>query len=119
MSSRSEPFCHAHHLLVDIDDGYCDVEVARYHVVSMLESISERLGGPGGPKATAEMRALRWQTNYRIRRLRDQVEARSQDAQEVVVIARTDATGLKEISPEIQALRKPARMRCWWMACAI
>lgn len=92
----------AHHLLVDIDDGYCDVEVA-CHVVSRLDRIGAsgvvledqkrpRRCGHFGGKQLMEMDAY-------LEKL-DRVLATRRD---LVVVARTDATDEHEIAVRLEA----------------
>lgn len=91
-----------HHLLVDIDDGYCDTEVA-CHAVSLLESVGasgviledqqrpRRCGHYEG-KQVMELEAF-------LRKL-ERVLATRRD---LVVVARTDAADPDEITRRVKA----------------
>ena len=57
-----------HFLLVDIDDGFCDIEVAA-HTVRVLETVVRVRCGVGGPTKAQEVWALRRQADPRPRRL--------------------------------------------------
>lgn len=91
-----------HHLLVDIDDGYCDVEVA-CHVVSRLERAGAsaivledqkrpRRCGHFGGKQLLELDEYLEKLNRVLATRRD-----------MVVVARTDATDEEEIAKRVFA----------------
>jgi 2-methylisocitrate lyase-like PEP mutase family enzyme len=95
----------ASHLLVDIDDGYCDVAVA-CHVVSELE----RLGASGvvledqqRPRLCGHMDGKRILPldQYLVK-----LEAVLAARQDLVVVARTDATDPEEVRRRIVAFRE-------------
>ena len=91
-----------HHLLVDIDDGYCDAEVA-CHVVSLLEAIGASGVGLEDQKrprqcghfAGKEIMPL----DEYVARLRKVLATR----RHLVVIARTDASDADEVVRRTQA----------------
>ncbi len=91
-----------HHLMVDIDDGYCDVEVA-CHVVSVLESAGAsgviledqkrpRRCGHFGGKQLLEL-------DEYLAKLERVLETR----RDMVVVARTDASDEAEIARRVAA----------------
>lgn len=91
-----------HHILVDIDDGYCDVDVA-CHVVSMLEA-----EGASGVVLEDQRRPRRCghfdgkqllDLDEYLEKLRRVLETR----RELVVVARTDAADPAEVSRRIRA----------------
>ena len=94
-----------HHLLVDIDDGYCDVAVA-CHVVASLE----RLGASGvvledqqRPRLCGHMDGKRiLPLDDYVTKLRAVLAAR----RDLVVVARTDATETDEIKRRVVAFRE-------------
>ncbi len=91
-----------HHLLVDMDDGYCDTEVA-CHVTSLLESAGASaivLEDQKRPRRCGHFdgKQLMDLDDY-IVRLKRVLSTR----RELVVIARTDATDLDEITRRIEA----------------
>jgi 2-methylisocitrate lyase-like PEP mutase family enzyme len=91
-----------HHMLVDIDDGYCDTEVA-CHVVSRLEQLGasgvvledqkrpRRCGHFGGKQLLDMDEYL------------DKLERVLDTRRELVVIARTDATDPSDIDRRVRA----------------
>ncbi len=92
----------AHHLLVDIDDGYCDPEVA-CHVVSVLESV-----GASGVVLEDQKRPRRcghfdgkqiMELDEYIAKLKAVLATR----RDMLVIARTDASDIDDISNRIKA----------------
>lgn len=91
-----------HHLLVDIDDGYCDPEVA-CHVVSVLESI-----GASGVVLEDQKRPRRcghfdgkqiMELDEYIAKLKAVLATR----RDLFVIARTDASDIDDIATRIKA----------------
>jgi 2-methylisocitrate lyase-like PEP mutase family enzyme len=91
-----------HHLLVDIDDGYCDPEVA-CHVVSVLESI-----GASGVVLEDQKRPRRcghfdgkqiMELDEYIAKLKAVLATR----RDLFVIARTDASDIDDIATRIRA----------------
>lgn len=91
-----------HHLLVDIDDGYCDPEVA-CHVVSVLESV-----GASGVVLEDQKRPRRcghfdgkqiMELDEYIAKLKAVLATR----RDMLVIARTDASDIDDISNRIKA----------------
>jgi len=94
-----------HHLLVDIDDGYCDTEVA-CHVVSLLEA-----AGASGVVLEDQRRPRRCghfdgkqllDLSDFLGKLRRVLATR----QEMVVIARTDATDFGEATRRVEAFAR-------------
>lgn len=89
-----------HHLLVDIDDGYCDVEVA-CHVVSMLEK-----GGASGVVLEDQKRPRRC-GHFPGKQLLDLDEYLEKltrvlnTRRELVVVARTDAADHADVARRI------------------
>ena len=91
-----------HHILVDIDDGYCDVDVA-CHVTSMLEKEGASgvvLEDQSRPRRCGhfEGKQLLGLDEY-LEKLGRVLETR----RELVVVARTDATDPEEVSRRIRA----------------
>lgn len=91
-----------HHLLVDIDDGYCDTEVA-CHVVSLLESV-----GASGVILEDQQRPRRcghyegkqiMELDAFLRKLERVLSTR----RDLVVVARTDAAAPDEIVRRVKA----------------
>lgn len=91
-----------HHLLIDIDDGYCDVEVA-CHVVSLLEAI-----GASGVVLEDQKRPRRcghfdgkqlMELNEFLIKLKKVLATR----QQMLVIARTDASDEDEVIKRVEA----------------
>lgn len=91
-----------HNLLVDIDDGYCDPEVA-CHVVSVLEA-----AGASGVVLEDQKRPRRcghfegkqiMDLDEYLAKLRAVLETR----RDMVVIARTDASDLEDIARRVEA----------------
>jgi 2-methylisocitrate lyase-like PEP mutase family enzyme len=91
-----------HHLLVDIDDGYCDIEVAR-HVVSLLEA-----AGASGVVLEDQRRPRRCghfdgkqllDLSDFLEKLRRVLSTR----REMIVVARTDASDFDEITRRVEA----------------
>ena len=91
-----------HHLLVDIDDGYCDAEVA-CHVVSLLESMGASgvvLEDQKRPRKCGHFDGKQiMELDDYITKLKRVLKTRK----DLVVIARTDATDLDEIARRVQA----------------
>lgn len=92
-----------HHILVDIDDGYCDVEVA-CHVVSLLEASGASgviLEDQKRPRKCGHFdgKQLIELEDYIIK-LKSVLATR----REMVVIARTDATDVNEITRRVEAM---------------
>lgn len=94
-----------HHLLVDIDDGYCDTEVA-CHVVSLLEA-----AGASGVVLEDQRRPRRCghfdgkqllDLSDFLGKLRRVLATR----QEMIVIARTDATDFDEATRRVEAFAR-------------
>jgi len=92
----------SHHMLVDIDDGYCDTEVA-CHVVSRLEQLGAsgvvledqkrpRRCGHFGGKQLLEL-------DEYLAKLEQVLHTR----RELVVVARTDASDLDDITRRVKA----------------
>ncbi len=94
-----------HHLLVDIDDGYADVEVA-CHVVSLLESV-----GASGIIIEDQQRPRRC-GHFDGKQLMDldqfliKLQRVLATRRELVVIARTDATDVDEIERRAKAFEE-------------
>jgi 2-methylisocitrate lyase-like PEP mutase family enzyme len=91
-----------HHLLVDIDDGYCDTEVA-CHVVALLEAVGTSgivLEDQKRPRKCGHFdgKQLMALDDY-LAKLERVVATRK----ELVVIARTDASDPEEITRRVQA----------------
>jgi len=91
-----------HHLLVDIDDGYCDVEVA-CHVVSMLEK-----EGASGVVLEDQKRPRRCGhfEGKQLLDLDDYLEKLDRvlaTRRDLVVVARTDATDPDDVARRIRA----------------
>lgn len=91
-----------HHLMVDIDDGYCDVEVA-CHVVALLESI-----GASGVILEDQKRPRRCGhvDGKQLLDLDDYLEKLQKvilTRRDLVIVARTDATEPEEIMRRVQA----------------
>jgi 2-methylisocitrate lyase-like PEP mutase family enzyme len=91
-----------HHLLVDIDDGYCDVEVA-CHVVSMLEN-----EGASGVVLEDQRRPRRCghfdgKQLLELDQYLEKLDRVLATRREIVVIARTDATDPDDVSRRIRA----------------
>jgi len=95
----------SHNLLVDIDDGYCDVEVA-CHVVSLLESV-----GASGVVLEDQKRPRRCghfdgkqllELDEYIFKLRKVLDTRK----DLVVIARTDASEIDDITRRVEAFAR-------------
>jgi 2-methylisocitrate lyase-like PEP mutase family enzyme len=93
----------AHHLLVDIDDGYADPEVA-CHVIGHLEAIGASgviLEDQQRPRRCGHVDGKRiLPLEEYLEKLEMVLEARDQ----IVVVARTDATEEKEIVRRAEAL---------------
>lgn len=91
-----------HHLLVDIDDGYCDMEVA-CHVVSLLEAVGTSgivLEDQKRPRKCGHFDGKQiMELDEYIAKLERVVSTRK----EMVVIARTDASDPDEITRRVQA----------------
>ena len=91
-----------HHLLVDIDDGYCDPEVA-CHVVSVLENI-----GASGVVLEDQKRPRRC-GHFDGKQIMDideyiaKLKAVLATRRDMLVIARTDASDIDDISNRIKA----------------
>jgi 2-methylisocitrate lyase-like PEP mutase family enzyme len=92
-----------HHLLVDIDDGYADPEVA-CHVVGHLEAIGASgviLEDQDRPRRCGHVDGKRiLPLGEYLEKLRMVLETR----RDLVVVARTDATGEEEILRRVEAL---------------
>ncbi|WP_285630750.1 isocitrate lyase/PEP mutase family protein [Actinoallomurus iriomotensis] len=92
-----------HHLLVDIDDGYADPEVA-CHVVAQLEAIGASgvvLEDQDRPRRCGHVDGKRiLPLGEYLEKLRMVLETR----RDLVVVARTDATGEEEILRRTEAL---------------
>jgi 2-methylisocitrate lyase-like PEP mutase family enzyme len=91
-----------HHLLVDIDDGYCDVEVA-CHIVSRLER-----GGASGVVLEDQKRPRRCghfggKQILELDAYLEKLERVLATRRELVVVARTDATDEGEIAERLAA----------------
>ncbi len=91
-----------HHLLVDIDDGYCDVEVAT-HVVSVLESV-----GASGVVLEDQRRPRRCghfngkmllEVDEYVHKLQCVIAAQ----RDLFVVARTDASDIDDIFRRVEA----------------
>jgi 2-methylisocitrate lyase-like PEP mutase family enzyme len=92
----------AHHLLVDIDDGYCDTEIA-CHVVTVLETLGAWgvvLEDQKRPRKCGhfEGKQILDLDDYLVK-LRRVLEVRSK----LFVVARTDATDLEDIRRRVLA----------------
>lgn len=91
-----------HHLLVDIDDGYADTEVA-CHVVSLLESVGASgvvIEDQQRPRKCGHLNGKQlMELNEFIVKLKKVLETR----RDMVIIARTDATDTEEIASRVQA----------------
>jgi 2-methylisocitrate lyase-like PEP mutase family enzyme len=91
-----------HHLLVDIDDGYGDTEVA-CHVVSLLESIGASavmLEDQQRPRRCGHFDGKQlMEVDAYVAKLRRVLDTRK----DLVVIARTDATEIDDITRRIEA----------------
>jgi len=91
-----------HHLLVDIDDGYCDPEVA-CHVVSVLEA-----AGASGVVLEDQKRPRRC-GHFEGKQIMDldeylaKLRAILATRRDMVVIARTDASDLEDIARRVEA----------------
>ena len=104
------------HLLVDIDDGYVDPEVA-CHVVEHLERI-----GASGVILEEQTRPRRCGhvTGKQILPIEECLEKLNlvlQDRSELVVGARTDATEESEILREPRCRQPPTPTFCWSTVC--
>lgn len=91
-----------HHLLVDIDDGYCDTEVA-CHVVRLLEA-----AGASGVVLEDQRRPRRCghvegKQILEIDQFVDKLKAVLHSRKDLFVIARTDASDLEEIARRVDA----------------
>lgn len=91
-----------HHLLVDIDDGYCDVEVAA-HVTTLLEAIGASgvvLEDQRRPRRCGHVdgKVLMDVDDY-VAKLRRVLDARH----DLFVIARTDASDTEDILRRVEA----------------
>jgi 2-methylisocitrate lyase-like PEP mutase family enzyme len=95
----------AAHLLVDIDDGYCDVAVA-CHVVSVLEQLGASgvvLEDQQRPRLCGHMDGKRiLALDEYLAKLKAVLAAR----RDLVVVARTDATETEEIKRRVVAFRE-------------
>lgn len=93
------------HLLVDIDDGYCDTEVACYVVRSL-----EKLGASGVVlEDQARPRRCGHVSGKRILPLEDylaKLKAVLAARRDLFVVARTDATELSEIKRRVKAFQE-------------
>lgn len=92
----------AHHLLVDIDDGYCDPEVA-CHVVSVLESV-----GASGVVLEDQKRPRRC-GHFEGKQIMDLDEYLAKlrmvlaKRRDLVVVARTDTSDQEDMARRVQA----------------
>lgn len=91
-----------HHLLVDIDDGYCDVEVAA-HAVSVLEA-----AGASGVVLEDQRRPRRCghyngKVLMEVEGYVEKLERVLSTRQDLVVVARTDASELDDIVRRVEA----------------
>src|SRR6202171_2328386 len=84
------------HLLVDIDDGYVDPEVA-CHVVGHLEGLGGSGGILGGQKRPRRCGHVAGKQILPIEQYLDKLNMVLQTRAELVVVARTDATEEREI----------------------
>jgi 2-methylisocitrate lyase-like PEP mutase family enzyme len=99
---RARSVLPEHHLLVDIDDGYCDTEVA-CHVVSLLEA-----GGASGVVLEDQKRPRKcghfdgkqlMELDDFLEKLHRVLETRT----DLFVVARTDASDLDDITRRVHA----------------
>lgn len=94
-----------HHLLVDIDDGYCDTEVA-CHVARLLEKLGasgivlEDQERPRGCGHTDGKRILP------LEKYLAKLDAVLAARRDLLVVARTDATDVNEIKRRVVAFRR-------------
>src|SRR3972149_11695826 len=91
-----------HHLLVDIDDGYCDPEVA-CHVVSLLESVGASaviIEDQKRPRKCGHFDGKQlMDTDEFVQKLKAVLATR----QDMLVVARTDASDLDDIKQRTTA----------------
>ncbi len=91
-----------HHILVDIDDGYCDTEVA-CHVVSLLESV-----GASGVIMEDQLRPRRCghvdgKQIMELDQFMAKLERVMATRQDIFVVARTDASDPEDILKRVRA----------------
>ena len=91
-----------HHILVDIDDGYCDTEVA-CHVVSLLESV-----GASGVIMEDQLRPRRCghvdgKQIMELEQFMGKLEKVMATRQDIFVVARTDAADPDDILRRVRA----------------
>ncbi len=91
-----------HHILVDIDDGYCDPEIA-CHVVSLLEGVGASgvvLEDQKRPRQCGHFAGKQiMELDEYVAKLRKVLDTR----RELVVIARTDASDPREVVRRVEA----------------
>jgi len=92
----------AHHILVDIDDGYCDPEVA-CHVVSLLEAL-----GASGIVLEDQKRPRRCghfegKQIMELEEYLDKLRKVLATRRDLFVVARTDSSDLQDIARRVQA----------------
>ena len=92
----------AHHILVDIDDGYCDPEVA-CHVVSLLEAL-----GASGIVLEDQKRPRRCghfegKQIMELEEYLDKLRKVLATRRDLFVVARTDSSDLQDIACRVQA----------------
>lgn len=99
---RIRTICPRHHLLVDIDDGYCDTEVA-CHVVSLLESVGASgviLEDQERPRRCGHYDGKRiMELDGFLQKLTRVLETR----RDLFVVARTDAAEPEEVTRRVKA----------------
>jgi len=92
----------AHHILVDIDDGYCDPEVA-CHVVSLLETLGASgiiLEDQKRPRRCGHFEGKQiMELEEYLNKLRKVLATR----RDLFVVARTDSSDLQDIACRVQA----------------
>lgn len=101
-AQRVRTILPSHHIVVDIDDGYCDTEVA-CHVVTMLENI-----GASGVILEDQQRPRKCghydgKQLLPLEQFLEKLKKVIRTRHDLFVIARTDATEEKEIMTRVQA----------------
>ena len=91
-----------HHLLVDIDDGYCDTEVAS-HVVSLLERAGASAVVLEDQKRPRKCGHFEGKELMELEGFQNKLERVLRTRRDMMVVARTDASDVDEIIRRVQA----------------
>lgn len=91
-----------HHLLVDIDDGYCDPEVA-CHVVSLLENVGASAVVMEDQKRPRKCGHFAGKELMDVEAFQEKLEKVLDTRRDMMVVARTDASQVEDITRRVQA----------------